>query len=727
MSRKDQLFLLKLEGYEDKKERHDLIQDYLKTFSENASGKIKKVPDFPEGSEWLNLESTDSLSLDGNLRGKICVLDFFTFCCINCMHILPDLHALEAKHSIQDGLVVVGVHSAKFENEKVSTNILNAILRYDITHPVVNDGNAFMWNAMEIACWPTLVVIGPKGQQLLTLVGEGHRNILLEFVDAALKYFTSTGEIKNHSINVSLAKDNLPRTSLSFPGKLSVKKSGDKLAISDTGHHQILVVDVNGVVETTVGSGVAGFADGGFQEAQFNSPQGVNWKGDAVLFVADTENHAIRMIDLKTKLVTTVAGTGAQGNDKVGGKIGQDQAISSPWDVVVGPSPGSLNVLKDESVLYIAMAGTHQIWGLCLADTKWLKRSDEKAWTCLRFSGSGAEENRNNSYPHKTGFAQPSGLSIVREKPLECMFLADSESSSVRSVSITTGGAKAVVGADRDPMNLFAFGDVDGKGVDAKLQHPLAVSWNSKNQLLYVADSYNHKIKVIDPVKKTCTTLLGTGKPGCVDGDIDRVQFNEPGGLDTSPDGSTLYVADTNSHAIRVLDLKTNTVSSLSIISQGAEVTNGGSDTTGYSSDVGKYKRLAPHNARTIDCNPVVVSRRSVDIQFTFNLPEQCKLTEGVNSRWQCSLFEDFTNDDEGRVVDSGVLTYPGGSTTMVVDVPKSTKAQLQFEAKIYFCEPDGACYMQGVLFKLPVEQQADGGQECCKTPVKIHYDCTKP
>ncbi len=193
MSGKDQLFLLKLQSCEDKRERDGLIREYLKTFGENSGGKNKIVPDFPEGSEWLNLKNNDSLSINGNLRGKICVLDFFTYCCINCMHILPDLHALEAKHSIKDGLVVVGVHSAKFENEKVSTNILNAILRYDITHPVVNDGNAFMWNAMDIACWPTLVVVGPKGQQLLSLVGEGHRNTLMEFVDAALKWFKSTG------------------------------------------------------------------------------------------------------------------------------------------------------------------------------------------------------------------------------------------------------------------------------------------------------------------------------------------------------------------------------------------------------------------------------------------------------------------------------------------------------------------------------------------------------
>ncbi|XP_028415084.1 NHL repeat-containing protein 2-like [Dendronephthya gigantea] len=726
MSSKDQLFLLKLESSVDKKERDALIQQYLKTFGEESGGKIRKVPDFPEGCEWMNLKDDSSLSINGNLRGKICVLDFFTYCCINCMHILPDLHALEAKHSVEDGLVVVGVHSAKFENEKVSKNILNAILRYDITHPVVNDTTAFLWNAMEIACWPTLVVVGPNGQHLLSLVGEGHRETLMEFVDAAIKWFQNSGKISNHSINISLARDSLPQTSLSFPGKISLKKSGDKMAVADTGHHRILIVDMTGVVETVVGKGESGLADGGFDQAQFNCPQGLAWKGDSMVFVADTENHAIRLIDLKSKTVTTVAGTGLQGNDKIGGKIGKEQKISSPWDVVIGPSPGSLNILEDESVLYIAMAGTHQIWGLCLADTKWLKRSDEKAWSCLRFSGSGAEENRNNSYPHKTGFAQPSGLTVARAKPLESLFIADSESSSVRSVAITTGGAKALVGADRDPMNLFAFGDLDGSGVDAKLQHPLAVSWNDQNQLLYVADSYNHKIKVVDPIKKTCTTILGTGEPGCEDGDVGRVQFNEPGGMDVSPDGSTLYVADTNSHAIRMVDLKTTSVSTLPIISQIPVEKDGVTDITDSSPRaVSKYRRLAPRNASTITCNPVETCKESLEILFSFSLPEHCQLTEGVESRWQCAIFDDSANI--GQTVHSGQLINPDVPITILIDLSSNKDIQITVEGKIYYCEPNGACFMQGVLFELPVKHQERKGPNDTKLPVKIHYDCTKP
>lgn len=142
------------------------------------------------------------------------------------------------------------------------------------------------------------------------------------------------------------------------------------------------------------------------------------------------------------------------------------------------------------------MAGTHQIWALYLQDSTWLKGSSQVKGTCLRFAGSGAEENRNNSYPHKAAFAQPSGISLAKEKPFRCLFVADSKSSSVRTFDVASGATKALVGADRDPTNLFAFGDHDGKGVDVKLQHPLGVAWNPLIQRLYVADSYNHKQRI---------------------------------------------------------------------------------------------------------------------------------------------------------------------------------------------------------------------------------------
>lgn len=167
------------------------VNNFVEKYLDNLGNESTKIIDFDDNLEWLNCNN--SLSFKTQLHGKVCVLDFFTYCCINCMHILPDLEFLEHKYSEEDGVVVVGVHSAKFENEKSSANILSAIIRYNISHAVVNDSEAKMWHSLGVACWPTLVVVGPAGEILLSLVGEGHRDILVKFVGAALKYYKDKG------------------------------------------------------------------------------------------------------------------------------------------------------------------------------------------------------------------------------------------------------------------------------------------------------------------------------------------------------------------------------------------------------------------------------------------------------------------------------------------------------------------------------------------------------
>ncbi|KAM9133010.1 NHL repeat-containing protein 2 isoform 1-T1 [Pangshura tecta] len=561
-------------------EKDNLVYQYLRKV--DSWEQDLKVPDFGGDLEWLNTEGPISLYQD--LCGKVVVLDFFTYCCINCIHLLPDLHALEHKYcdkvsfmmifcqhciteekgnilrrfSIGDGLLVVGVHSAKFPNEKVLNNIKSAVLRYNITHPVVNDADATLWHELEVSCWPTLVILGPRGNMLFSLVGEGHKDQLFLFTSITLKFYKERGQITDNKIGIKLYKDSLPSSPLLFPGKVTVDKSGDRLVIADTGHHRILVVRKNGQILHTIGGPNSGRKDGRFSEAAFNSPQGVAIKNN-IIYVADTENHLIRKIDLELEMVNTVAGIGIQGTDKEGGAKGEEQPISSPWDVIFG---SSVSGTHEDDVLWIAMAGTHQVWALMLECGKLPKGSDLKKGTCLRFAGSGNEENRNNAYPHKAAFAQPSGLSLASEEPWNCIFVADSESSTVRTISLKDGAVKHLVGGERDPLNLFAFGDVDEAGINAKLQHPLGVTWDKKRKLLYVADSYNHKIKFVDPKMKNCATLAGTGEASNVLGfSLTQTAFNEPGGLCVEENGRLLYIADTNNHQIKVLDLETKIIS----------------------------------------------------------------------------------------------------------------------------------------------------------------------
>ncbi|OCT71267.1 NHL repeat-containing protein 2 [Xenopus laevis] len=673
-------------------DKERLVLEYLRKVSSRA-GELR-VPEFVAGLEWLNTEGPIFLHKD--LRGKVVVLDFFTYCCINCMHVLPDLHSLEQEYSDKDGLVIIGVHSAKFPNEKVLDNIKSAVLRYNITHPVVNDADATMWQELEVTCWPTLVILGPHGNLLFCIIGEGHRDQLFLFTSLALRFYRERNEITTDRIPVRLYKDSLPPSPLLFPGKVAVDPSGEKLVISDTGHHRILVVKNNGQVLHTIGGPNSGRCDGSFFESSFHSPQGVAIQ-DNVIYVADTENHLIRKIDLEELTVSTVAGTGSQGMDKEGGARGEQQPISSPWDVTFGAPGGS-----EPCVLWIAMAGTHQVWALFLEDGKLPKGSSFPKGTCIRFAGSGNEENRNNSYPHKAGFAQPSGLSVCLEEPWNCLFVADSESSSVRSISLRDGAVKLLVGGERDPMNLFAFGDTDGTGINAKLQHPLGVTWDQNRSALYVADSYNHKIKVVDPKSKRCSTLAGTGLPrNTVGGSFSEAAFNEPGGLCVGGEGRTLFVADTNNHQIKVLDLEAETVSLFPIMLSGAL------DVLDSTLPAKLHQPKLPRSAPVIQLTPIMAEpSKTVEFLLQLQLPAGSKLTEGAPSFW----FLSATGSEwllEGQTTQGEIMSVSDPSRIDIripLDVSALGEAVLSISAFVYFCsENSSTCMMKAVSFSQPL------------------------
>lgn len=411
--------------------------------------------------DWFNV--TEPLTFSESLKGKIVVLDFFTYCCINCMHILPDLKKLEKKYTVEDGLVVVGVHSAKFDNEKDSANILSAVQRYDITHPVVNDSTSSMWIDLKIKCWPTLLILGPNANPIFVIMGEGHYDLLEKYVGAALKFYRGQGKLHNNSLPLNPSTELLMSPNLKFPGKITCSKwsldsdCAELYAISDSGNHRILIINPSGDVLQKIGGKESGFVDGDFKTARFNSPQGITFLNVHTLFVADTENHAIRKVDLKNHIVETVAGTGVQGNDRVGGKIGRAQAISSPWDVVCHKTRDmDMSFHMDEStvpekdILLIAAAGTHQIWALFLDDVIFWKYKQYPTMSCAAIVGTGHEENRNNSYPNNASFAQPSGLALSRET--KELYIADSESSCVRKISLSDGKVMPVVGGDRNPL-----------------------------------------------------------------------------------------------------------------------------------------------------------------------------------------------------------------------------------------------------------------------------------
>ncbi|XP_048746325.2 NHL repeat-containing protein 2-like isoform X2 [Ostrea edulis] len=685
----------KLSETESIKDRADIILEHIHVVED----KLKvRCPQFEPNLEWMNVSKP--LKLEDGLKGKLVVLDFFTYCCINCLHVLPDLAALEDQFTVKDGVVVIGVHSAKFENEKISTNILSAILRHNINHPVVNDKNASLWSDLMIQCWPTFVVLSPNGYILQFYVGEGHRDRLLEFVCQCVMYYKGKDLLSSQDIALQLEKSKRRDTPIKFPGKMCVSEAGRSVVVSDSGHNRVLILSKEGIVQHCVGTSDRGFKDGNFTQCQFHSPQGVVMKGD-IIFVADTENHAIRKIDVEKQEVTTIAGLGKPGTDKEGGQPGTQQELSSPWDIVIGPSPdGQL-----DSVLYIAMAGTHQIWAYFLVDVKWYKGKQYRQGACVAFAGSGSEENRNNNYPNKAAFAQPSGLTLGDIGGDSFLFVADSESSTIRSVSLKDGAVKHVVGGERDPMNLFAYGDKDGSGIDAKLQHPLGVAMVSSSNSLLVADSYNHKLKFVDISRKLCTTVVGTD---------DDVKLDEPGGICVEEGSGVAYIADTNNHIIRILNLKDRTFSQLPVI-----FSNNAVDSLNTKlSDI-----LKPGKEPEKNEIKYVAPGSEVKVSLLLNMPDGNHLTDEAPSRWTAVIHDSQSNQAVNPLfTQKDAISEKSPQHLFSWKVPVFTKSDLfiYLKCKLFYCDESKVCRMKEKVYLQECSIQSNIEDASCEVQFKL-------
>lgn len=495
----------------------------------------EKRPDAPElngGLAWLN---TSGPVKKADLKGKVVLIDFWTLCCINCIHIMPDLAKLEKKYPNE--LIVIGCHSAKFENEKDTKSIRKAVLRYEIAHPVVNDANHAIWDAFDVSSWPTMAVIDAEGKLVGMLSGEGNYDLLDKVVSGLIAEAKEKKVLNEKPIRFDLIRFRETGDSpLFFPGKVYADEKGGRLFIADSTHHRIVVTDLDGNKKEIVGAGTPGYKDGGFAETLFDDPQGMALDGE-VLYVADRKNHSIRAVDLKAKTTTTVAGIGKQDGEFANRALdtfvdAKGMGLNSPWDVlIVGRQ------------MFIAMAGHHQIWVMDL-DAKKMKP----------FAGNGREHIKDGPL-YASSFAQPSGLTSDGQ----FLYVADSEGSAIRKLPLNgEGRVTTYVGRPGDRGALFFFGDRDGKLEDAKLQHALAVLHHDGK--LLVADTYNSKLKEIDPKAGTCTTILG-GEDA--DSFFGGAVLSEPAGLTAA--GGKVYIADTNAHRIRVVDLKTKQISTLKL------------------------------------------------------------------------------------------------------------------------------------------------------------------
>jgi thiol-disulfide isomerase/thioredoxin/sugar lactone lactonase YvrE len=489
------------------------------------------APPFPAGLTWFNVQRPLTLE---ELRGRIVLLDFWTAGCINCQHIIPDLHRLEAE--FPDNLVVIGVHSGKYATEHEDDTIREAIRRLGISHPVINDAEFRTWSTFGARAWPTLVLIDPAGNLVGYHEGEAVYPLFQPILASLVAEFGERGLLRSEPL--PLAPGAPPATATrAYPSAVLAVDALDRLFIADAGNHRIIEATLDGRVLRVFGSGLPGLADGAPAEAAFRDPQGLAISSDGrTLFVADTRNHALRAIDLGSGETRTIAGTGRQLDQLPRGpQPARQTALASPWGLV-----------EAAGRLYITMAGVHQIWALDLA-----------AGTIDVFAGTSREGIDDGPRRQMATLAQPSGITADAAR----LYWVDPESSAVRAVPLDgEGDVTTLVGT-----GLFDYGDRDGSGRQAQLQHPQGIALGAG--LLYIADTYNHRIRVLDPATRQLGTAAGSDR-GLADGPAGEARFAEPAGLSFA--AGLLHIADTANHRIRTFDHATGQVATLPLSDQDA-------------------------------------------------------------------------------------------------------------------------------------------------------------
>lgn len=428
-----------------------------------------RAPELVGAGGWINTGGKNLTLAD--LRGKCVVLDFWTFCCVNCLHVLDELRELEEKH--RDTMVIVGVHSPKFVHEAEHQAVVDAVARYDVAHPVLDDPQLVTWKQYAVRAWPTLVVIDPEGYVVAQHAGEGHAHAIEALVSELEAEHAAKGTLRRgDSPYVPPAAE--PGV-LRFPGK-ALRLPGGGYLVADSGHHSLAELAEDGeTLLRRIGSGERGLVDGPAGQARFSEPQGLALLPDGDVIVADTVNHALRRVDLGTGQVSTVAGTGRQWwqNSPTTGPA-REVDLSSPWDVA-----------WFDGQVWIAMAGTHQLW------------TYDPATETVAVAAGTTNEGLVDGPAAEAWFAQPSGLAATEDR----LWVADSETSAIRCVSRETRQVTTAVGT-----GLFDFGHRDGDAAQALLQHPLGVTVLPDGSIA-ILDTYNHALRRFDPATGQVSTL----------------------------------------------------------------------------------------------------------------------------------------------------------------------------------------------------------------------------
>ncbi|GAA2003743.1 NHL domain-containing thioredoxin family protein [Brevibacterium samyangense] len=612
------------------------------------------------GRRWLNTGGTD-LSL-ADLRGKVVLLDFWTFCCINCLHVLDELRPIEEKY--KDELVIIGVHSPKFEFERTVEAVDKAVERYQVEHIVLDDPDLVTWQAYTARAWPTLAVIDPEGYLVASMSGEGHSAGLASLIEDLITEHEAKGTL--HKGDGPYVPPAAPETELFYPGKLTRLRSGN-LLVADSGHHSIVEFDPSGAeIVRRIGAKERGFVDGEGASARFSEPGGlVELPADLAaevgydVVVADTVNHALRGITLATGEVRTLAGTGEQfmvgAIDNVVGTHAELGRYDGPGTQIKLSSPWDVEYVEAIGEVLVAMAGNHTLWSF-----------DPKDGTIRHLSGT-MNEGLVDGDAETAWFAQTSGLSTASDGRI---WTADSETSSLRRLDPATGAVETLVGT-----GLFDFGFRDGAAAEARFQHPLGVA-ELPDGSVAIADTYNGAIRRWDPQTNEVSTLArGLAEPS------DILVVTPEADADGNAAAPHLLVAESAAHQL----------TAVSIPKEAQQVDEGAKQTTRPATELG---------------------RGPLDIAVSFTVPKGQKLDD----RWGDPTYLQVSSTPKELIV-SGAGGEEGMTRRIEFD-PAITEGVLHITARAASCdgEPGGeiplhaACHLYQQDWGIPVKL-VDGGE----------------
>jgi thiol-disulfide isomerase/thioredoxin len=454
-----------------------------------------------KADKWVNLQR--HLSVD-ELDDRLILLDFWTFCCINCIQALPILNEIHKNYS--DKITIIGVHSGKFGNEKTAEPILRAIGRYQINHAVYNDDNFAVWKSFDVKGWPTQILLDTEGREIWRYFGEAPYDQIAAALDTALENVKP--DFKTAALPVKKTEKVSNDSAFYYPSKI-IELKGAGYALSDSGHNQISILNEQGQVLQSY--------------AGFNAPQGMAYdRVNDLLYVADTGNHQLKRIDLKRHKVKLLAGTKRRGGIvNATPRKAIKMSLASPWDLALF-----------DGDLVIANAGSHQLLRYSIKNKK-----------ISVFAGNGKESIDDGRYPDNS-LSQPSALAVMGDD----LYFLDSETSSLRRID-KSGKVETLLGS-----GLFDFGYRDGTKADALMQHPLGLEADPKKNRLFIADSYNHVLRIYDVKSGHLQTISGVAESfGTGILNADKIQYHEPNDILLKEDGR-LIIVDTNNHRVIELD-----------------------------------------------------------------------------------------------------------------------------------------------------------------------------